>query len=195
MGQVYRATDAPWPSGGDRILPGPSRRPDRLARFEREARTLASLSHPHIAAVHGFERSSRINALVMELVEGEDLSHIVARSAAVDEALAIASQIAEALEAAHEQGIIHRDLKPANIRCGGPPRRCSTSVSPKPSIRGSSSDAMNSPTLCRSARRPAFSAPRCLWVQSRRAGRVTTSARTSGRLVAYLRTLSGKRLG
>ncbi len=91
--------------------------PDRLARFEREAKTLASLNHPHIAAIYGFEKSSGMHALVMELVEGEDLSQRIARGAVpLDEALPIAKQIAEALEAAHERGIIHRDLKPANIK-------------------------------------------------------------------------------
>ena len=86
---------------------------DRLARFTREAQVLASLNHPHIAAIYGIEGS----ALVMELVEGEDLSQRIARGAIpLDEALPIATQIAEALEAAHEQGIIHRDLKPANIK-------------------------------------------------------------------------------
>src|SRR5213079_2800368 len=96
-----------------------------LARFEREAKTLASLNHPHIAAIYGFEKSAVstdsgpavVHALVMELVEGEDLSQRIARGAIpIDEALPIAKQIAEALEAAHEQGIIHRDLKPANIK-------------------------------------------------------------------------------
>jgi Tol biopolymer transport system component/tRNA A-37 threonylcarbamoyl transferase component Bud32 len=91
--------------------------PDRLARFQREAEVLASLSHPNIAAIHGFEESNGTSALVMELVEGEDLSQRIARGAIpIDEALPIAKQIAEALEAAHEQGIIHRDLKPANIK-------------------------------------------------------------------------------
>ncbi len=91
--------------------------PDRLMRFEREARTLASLNHPNIAQVHGFEDSGGTRALVMELVAGEDLSARIARGAIpLDEALPIARQIAEALEAAHEAGIIHRDLKPANIK-------------------------------------------------------------------------------
>jgi serine/threonine protein kinase len=90
-------------------------------RFEREARTLASLNHPHIAQVYGIEDgasgSASTRALVMELVEGEDLSQRLARAPVpVDEAIAIARQIAEALEAAHEAGIIHRDLKPANIK-------------------------------------------------------------------------------
>jgi len=80
-------------------------------------RRLASLNHPHIASVYGLEESGGVSALVMELVEGEDLSQRIARDAMpLDEALPIAKQIAEALEAAHDQGIIHRDLKPANIK-------------------------------------------------------------------------------
>ena len=91
--------------------------PDRLARFQREAEVLASLNHPHIAHIHGLEESDGTIALVMELVEGEDLSGRIARGPlAVDEALPIALQIADALDAAHERGIIHRDLKPANIK-------------------------------------------------------------------------------
>ena len=91
--------------------------PDRLARFTREAHTLASLNHPNIAHIHGLEESGGVRALVMELVEGDDLSQRIARGAiSIDEALPIAKQIAEALEAAHEQNIIHRDLKPANIK-------------------------------------------------------------------------------
>ena len=90
---------------------------DRLARFQREAKTLASLNHPNIAAIYGLEESGGMTALVMELVSGDDLSQRIARGAIpLDEALPIARQIAEALEAAHEQGIIHRDLKPANIK-------------------------------------------------------------------------------
>ena len=91
---------------------------ERLARFEREAQTLAALNHPHIAQIYGFEATRRRSvALVMELVEGENLSGRIARGPVpLDEALPIARQIAEALEAAHEQGIVHRDLKPANIK-------------------------------------------------------------------------------
>ena len=82
-----------------------------------KAQTLASLNHPNIAHIHGLERSGGVRALVMELVEGEDLAQRIARGAIpLDEALPIARQIAEALEAAHEQGIVHRDLKPANIK-------------------------------------------------------------------------------
>src|SRR4051812_28877215 len=119
MGQVYRATDTTLGRQvAIKILPDAfAFDPERLARFEREAKTLASLNHPHIAAIYGFEKSAGLHALVMELVEGDDLSQRVARGAIpLDEALPIAKQIAEALEAAHDRGIIHRDLKPANIK-------------------------------------------------------------------------------
>ena len=90
---------------------------ERLARFQREAEVLASLNHPNIAQIHGLEKSAGTIALVMELVEGPTLADRIAQGAMpVDEALPIAKQIAEALEAAHEQGIIHRDLKPTNIK-------------------------------------------------------------------------------
>src|SRR6266545_4878849 len=89
---------------------------DRVARFEREAKSLAALNHPGIAAVYAFEAVDGRHILVMELVEGEGLDARIARGAIpLDEALPIARQIAEALEAAHERGIIHRDLKPANV--------------------------------------------------------------------------------
>src|ERR1700687_5990265 len=119
MGQVFRARDTTLNRDvALKILPDAfASEPDRLARFTREAQTVASLNHPHIAALYGIEESNGIRALVMELVEGEDLSQRIARGAIpLDEALPIAKQIAEALEAAHEQGIIHRDLKPANIK-------------------------------------------------------------------------------
>ena len=91
--------------------------PDRLARFQREAQVLASLNHPNIAARLRLEQTDGVQALVMELVEGPTLADRIAQGPIpVDEALPIAKQIAEALEAAHEQGIIHRDLKPANIK-------------------------------------------------------------------------------
>ena len=115
MGEVYRARDSKLKRDvAIKVLPTDvANDPERLARFQREAEVLASLNHPHIAHVYGIEN----NALVMELVEGEDLSQRIARGPIpVDEALPIAKQIAEALEAAHDAGIIHRDLKPANIK-------------------------------------------------------------------------------
>src|SRR3989441_5254119 len=119
MGQVYRATDTKLKRQvAIKILPTSlAADHDRLARFQREAEVLASLNHPHIAAIYGLEDADGVKALVMELVEGDDLSQRIARGAIpLDEALPIAKQIAEALEAAHEQNIIHRDLKPANIK-------------------------------------------------------------------------------
>ena len=119
MGEVYRATDTNLKRQvAIKVLPSAlAGDAERLARFQREAEVLAALNHPHIAAIYGLEKSGGVTALVMELVEGEDLSQRIARGAIpLDEALPIAKQIAEALEAAHEQGIIHRDLKPANIK-------------------------------------------------------------------------------
>ena len=119
MGEVYRARDTKLDRAvALKILPEAfTRDPDRLARFTREAQVLASLNHPHIGAIYGFEDSSETHALVLELVEGDTLADRIARGAIpLDEALPIARQICEALAAAHEQGIIHRDLKPANVK-------------------------------------------------------------------------------
>jgi serine/threonine protein kinase len=91
--------------------------PDRVARFQREATVLASLNHPNIAQIHGLEEAATKQALILEIVEGPTLAERIAQGPIpVDEALPIARQIADALEAAHEQGIVHRDLKPANIK-------------------------------------------------------------------------------
>src|SRR5205085_7334615 len=92
--------------------------PERLARFRREARALASLNHPNIAAIYGLEESGQVDCLVLELVEGDTLAQRMERTGPlpVDQALDYARQIAEALEAAHSKGIIHRDLKPANVK-------------------------------------------------------------------------------
>jgi Tol biopolymer transport system component len=119
MGEVYHATDTKLKRQvAIKILPASlAADPDRLARFQREAEVLAALNHPNIAAIYGLEEGGGMAALVMELVEGDDLSQRIARGAIpIDETLPIAKQITEALEAAHEQGIIHRDLKPANIK-------------------------------------------------------------------------------
>src|SRR5215471_9358497 len=119
MGEVYRARDTKLNRDvALKILPGPfTLDGDRIARFRREAHVLASLNHPNIAAIYGFEDSGSTHALVLELVEGPTLAdRIVKGPIPLDEALSIAKQLADALEAAHEQGIIHRDLKPANIK-------------------------------------------------------------------------------
>ncbi len=119
MGEVFRARDRRL--GREvalKVLPaGFAEAPDRVARFRREATLLASLNHPHIAAIHGLEEADGVVALALELVEGEDLAERLKRGPVpVEEATAIARQIAEGLEAAHERGIVHRDLKPGNIK-------------------------------------------------------------------------------
>src|ERR1700739_2108849 len=120
MGEVYKAHDTKL--GRDvaiKVLPEAfAHDPERLARFQREAKMLASLNHPNIATIYGLEQSNGTNYLVMELVSGETLAERVKREGPVpvEEALKIAVQIVEALEAAHEKGIIHRDLKPANVK-------------------------------------------------------------------------------
>src|SRR5437868_3957895 len=119
MGEVYRATDTVLKRQvALKVLPPEvASDPERVARFQREAEVLASLNHPNIAHLYGLERSGGTLALVMELVEGPTLADRIAKGAIpLDEALPVAKQIAEALEAAHDQGIIHRDLKPANIK-------------------------------------------------------------------------------
>ena len=119
MGEVYRARDINL--GRDvalKLLPPVfSTDPDRLARFEREARLLAVLNHPHIGAIYGFENADNKPALVLELVEGATLEdRLRLGPLPLPEALALAQQIADALDAAHRAGIIHRDLKPSNIK-------------------------------------------------------------------------------
>ena len=118
MGDVYRATDTKL--GRDvaiKILPLRfTADPDRLARFEREARVLATLNHPHVAAIYGIEQAGDVRGLVLELVEGETLAEWIQRRPSPLEALRVARQIADGLDAAHTKGIVHRDLKPANIK-------------------------------------------------------------------------------
>jgi serine/threonine-protein kinase len=153
MGEVYRATDSNLKrSVAIKVLPASvAGDADRLARFQREAEVLAALNHPNIAAIYGLEKTPDLTALVMELVEGEDLSAVIARGPiALADALPIAKQIADALEAAHEQGIIHRDLKPANIkvRADGTVKVLDFGLAKAMDPAGTSSgDAMNSPTM------------------------------------------------
>ncbi len=118
MGEVYRARDTRLDRDvAIKVLPeSMARDADRVARFEREAKLLASLNHPHIGAIHGFESAGTMKFLVLELVEGETLAQrLRAGGLPLEETLATAKQIAEALEAAHERGIVHRDLKPGNV--------------------------------------------------------------------------------
>jgi Tol biopolymer transport system component len=166
MGEVYRAQDTKLDRAvAIKILPEAfAADTERIARFQREAKTLASLNHPNIAHIHGLEESSpsagsgqaAVRALVMELVEGEDLAQRLARGAIpVAEALPIAKQMADALEAAHEQGIIHRDLKPANIkvRPDGTVKVLDFGLAkamdpPSPAATaGKANDALDSPTM------------------------------------------------
>jgi Tol biopolymer transport system component len=157
MGQVYQAHDTNLERDvAIKILPEAfAHDPDRLTRFQREARMLAALNHPTIAAIYGFEQSNGTSYLVMELVSGETLQQRLARKGRlpIEDALGICRQIAEALEAAHEKGIIHRDLKPANVK-----------VTPEGKIKvldfglakalagdGMNDDPSHSPTLSRAA--------------------------------------------
>jgi len=119
MGEVYRARDTRLQRDvAVKVLPEAFvRDPERLARFEREAQLLAALNHPNIGAIFGLEDAAGTPALVLELVEGPTLADRLSEGPiALDEAIAIAKQVADALESAHERGIVHRDLKPANIK-------------------------------------------------------------------------------
>ena len=153
MGEVYRARDTKLNRDvAIKVLPDLfASDPERLARFTREAQTLAALNHPNIAHIHGLEESDHMRALVMELVAGDDLSVIIARGPmALADALPIAKQIADALEAAHELGIVHRDLKPANIkvRSDGTVKVLDFGLAKAMDPGGASSgDVMNSPTM------------------------------------------------
>jgi serine/threonine protein kinase len=168
MGEVYRARDTKLNRDvAIKILPDAiANDGDRVARFTREAQTLAALNHPNIAQIYGIVEApassdsgggAHVHALVMELVEGDDLSALTARGPIpLAEALPIAKQIADALEAAHEQGIIHRDLKPANIkvRPDGTVKVLDFGLAKALGPEGASAtaDAMNSPTLTARAR-------------------------------------------
>src|ERR1700693_2991960 len=157
MGEVYQAHDTKL--GRDvaiKVLPEAfAHDPEKLSRFEREAKLLASLNHPNIATIHGLEDSSGTSYLVMELVSGENLAERVKREGAVpvEESLTIAKQIAEALEAAHEKSIIHRDLKPANVKLTpeGKVKVLDFGLAKAFADDGANEDLSNSPTLSRAA--------------------------------------------
>src|SRR5271169_7143730 len=156
MGEVYRARDAKL--GRDvalKVLPEEfARDGERMARFQREAKVLASLNHPNIASIYGLEDSSTTHALVMELVEGPTLAdRIKAGAIPIDEALRIAKQICEGLEYAHERGIVHRDLKPANVKVTSDDAVKVLDFGLAKAIEGdaSSIDIANSPTVSRMA--------------------------------------------
>ena len=157
MGEVYQAHDSKL--GRDvaiKVLPeAVAHDADRLSRFEREAKLLASLNHPNIATIHGLEESNGKHYLVMELVPGENLAERVRRDGAVpvEESLTIAKQIAEALEAAHEKGIIHRDLKPANVKLTpeGKVKVLDFGLAKAFAGDGATEDPTNSPTLSMAA--------------------------------------------
>jgi serine/threonine protein kinase len=154
MGEVYRARDTRL--GREvalKVLPTAfASDPERMARFQREAQVLASLNHPRIGAIYGFEDSNGVRALVMELIEGPTLADRIARGAIpVDEALPLAREIAEALEVAHDRGIVHRDLKPANVKITPDGNVKVLDFGLAKAVEGdvSSTDIQNSPTLTR----------------------------------------------
>jgi eukaryotic-like serine/threonine-protein kinase len=156
MGEVYRARDAKLNRDvAIKVLPDSvAQDTERLARFQREAQVLAALNHAHIAAIYGLEKSGELEALVLELVEGETLAErIAAGPLSVDEALAVARQIAEALEAAHEKGIVHRDLKPANVKITpeGRVKVLDFGLAKALNAEGSSPDVSRSPTITAAA--------------------------------------------
>jgi len=161
MGEVYRARDSKLRRDvALKILPAAfATDPERRARFAREAQLLAALNHPHIAAIYGVEETDAVTALVLELVEGPTLEDRIAGSAVpVPEALAIAEQIAEALDAAHEKGIVHRDLKPANVKLTEDGRVKVLNFGLAKALdslggAGAASDASQSPTLTAMASR------------------------------------------
>jgi len=151
MGEVYRARDSRLDRDvAIKILPAAfAADAERVARFHREAKTLASLSHPNIGAIHGIEESDGIVAIVMELVEGEDLAQRIARGPIeLHQVLPIARQIAEALDAAHGHGVIHRDLKPANIRIrpDGTVKVLDFGLAKTGDVASSAANVSNSPT-------------------------------------------------
>jgi serine/threonine-protein kinase len=159
MGEVYRASDTRLRREvAIKILPEAfAQDPDRLARFEREARLLASLNHPGLAAIYGLEQAGPVRYIVMELIPGETLAEKLASGAlAIPEALDFARQIAEALVAAHEKGIVHRDLKPSNIKVtpGGKVKVLDLGLAKAMDPKPEDSDTSKSPTVVLEQTRP-----------------------------------------
>ena len=191
MGEVYRGRDTRLDrSVAIKILPDAlARDPERLARFDREAKTLAALNHPNVAQIFGLEGT----ALVMEFVDGEDLSTRIARGPLpVDDALDIASQVADALEAAHELGIVHRDLKASNIRVrpDGTVKVLDFGLAKALAPPGSVLEAATAPTITSPAARDARKVPSTLASKWRRTSAAVVSSRgaVSQRPAALTRT-------
>jgi hypothetical protein len=201
MGEVYRARDTRL--GRDvaiKVLPtAVAADHERMVRFQREAHVLASLNHPHIAAVFGFEDSNSTRALVMELVEGPTLQERIAKGAIpIEEALPIARQIAEALEYAHEHGIVHRDLKPANIKLtkDGAVKVLDFGLAKALSDDPLSPDVSNSPTLSAVATRAGVILGTAAYMSPEQAKGKTADRRSDiwSFGVVFYEMLSGQRL-
>ena len=191
MGEVYRARDTKLKREvAIKILPDEfSRDPDRVSRFQREAQLLASLNHPNIAAIYDLEEDGGFRFLILELVEGETLAERLKRGPIpLDEALQIAIQIAEGLEAAHERGIIHRDLKPANIKLTpeGKVKVLDFGLAKAFAGEPAPEDLSNSPTIAWRRRRPGMILGTAAYMspEQAKAGR-SISARTSGRSACF----------
>ncbi len=189
MGQVWQATDTQLNRQvALKILPDAfAADPDRLARFTREAQILASLNHSNIAAIYGIEESEGTRALVLELVEGPTLADRISKGPIpVDEALPIAKQIAEALEAAHEQGVIHRDLKPANVKVkdDGTVKVLDFGLAKAFQPDAGDPNLSASPTISLTAAATRFLEQRPIWPLSRPAVRRWTNEPTSGHLAS-----------
>ena len=186
MGEVYRARDTRLERDvALKILsPAFTADADRAARFEREARLLASLNHPHIGAIYGFENAGGVAALVLALVEGETLDDRVRRGPLpLSEAVAVAQQIVDALDAAHGAGIIHRDLKPSNIKItpDGVAKVLDFNLAKGHAAEGSAPDLSKSPTMTADGTNPGVILGTAAYMSPEQArGRVQASRPISG---------------
>jgi len=182
MGEVYRASDTRLGRNvALKVLPDSvAGDAERVARFQREAQVLASLNHPNIASLYGLEESGAVRALVMELVEGPTLAdRIAAGPVPLDEALPIARQMAEALEAAHDQGIIHRDLKPANVKVtpAGQVKVLDFGLARAMESEAGFANAANSPTLTAAATRAGVILGTAAYMSPEQASRTSRAGR------------------